>query len=197
PVITQLGRLLRWQEHETPEEKLRTLETVLAAAGLALPEVVPLLTALLSLPLPAHYAVLTLTPQRQRQQTLEALPAWLDSEAQRQPVLVIVEDLHWMDPSTLELLSLLIDQTASTRLCLVLTTRPEFRPPWPMVAHLTALTLRRFAPAQVTRLAAHVAGDKALPPAVLEEVVRKTDGVPLFVEELTKLVLESGLLQEE
>jgi predicted ATPase len=197
PVIMQLQRLLRWQEHETSEEKLRTLETTLAAADLALPEVVPLLAALLSLPLPAHSPALTLTPQRQRQQTLEALLAWLSAEARRQPVLVIVEDLHWIDPSTLELLSLLIDQAASARLCLVLTTRPELRPPWPMVAHLTALTLRRFAPGQITRLAAHVAGDKTLPPAVLEEVVRKTDGVPLFVEELTKVVLESGLLQEQ
>ena len=121
---------------------------------------------------------------------------WLSVEARRQPVLVIVEDLHWIDPSTLELLSLLIDQVASTRLCLMLTARPEFHPPWTMVAHLTALTLRRFAPAQVTRLASQMAGNKALPAAVLEEVVRKTDGVPLFVEELTKVVLESGLLQE-
>ena len=102
---------------------------------------------------------------------------------------MIVEDLHWIDPSTLELLSLLIDQVASARLCLLLTARPEFRSSWAMVAHLTALTLRRFAPAQVTRLAAHVAGYKTLPRAVLEEVVRKTDGVPLFVEELTKVVL--------
>src|SRR2546423_9172336 len=176
--------------------KLHTLETTLAASGLALPEVVPLLATLLSLPLPAHYPALTLTPQRQRQKTLEALLMWLAAEARRQPVLVIVEDLHWIDPSTLELLSLLIDQGASARLCLVLTARPEFRPPWAMPAYLTLLTLRRLTPAQVTRLATHVAGDKALPPTVLEEVVRKTDGVPLFVEELTKVVLESGLLQE-
>src|SRR5437660_10553498 len=93
-----------------------------------------------------------------------------------------------------QFLSLLIDQGASARLCLVRTTRPEFRPPSAMVAHLTALTLRRFTPAQVARLATAVAGDKAFPPAVLEEIVRKTDGVPLFVEELTKMVLESGLL---
>jgi tetratricopeptide (TPR) repeat protein len=156
-----------------------------------------LLAALLSLPLPANYPALTLTPQLQRQKTLETLLTWLYAEAKRQPVLVIVEDLHWIDPSTLELLSLLIDQMASTRLCLMLTARPEFRSPWTMVAHLTALTLRRFAPAQVTRLGSQVAGDKTLPPAVLEEVVRKTDGVPLFVEELTKVVLESGLLQEQ
>jgi predicted ATPase len=196
PVIRHLHRVLQWQEHATPEERLCQMETTLASSGLPLPAVVPLLAALLSLPLPAHYPALSLTPQRQRQQTLETLLAWLAAEARRQPALVIVEDLHWIDPSTLELLSLLIDQAASARLCLVLTTRPEFRPPWPMVAHLTALTLRRFAPGQITRLAAHVAGDKALPPAVLEEIVRKTDGVPLFVEELTKVVLESVLLQE-
>jgi predicted ATPase len=196
PVIAHLHLLLQWQDDDTPQEKLHKLETTLAASGLALPEVVPLLAALLSLALPEHYPALTLTPQRQRQKTLEVLLTWFSAEARRQPVLVIVEDLHWIDPSTLELLSLLIDQGASARLCLVLTARPEFRPPWPMVAHLTALTLRRFAPVQVTRLAAHVAGDKTLPPAVLEEVVRKTDGVPLFVEELTKVVLESGLLQE-
>jgi predicted ATPase len=196
PVIAHLHRLLQWREDETPQEKLHTLATTLAASDLALPEVMPLLAALLSLPLPAQYPPLTLTPQRQRQKTLETLLAWLAAEAKRQPVLMIVEDLHWIDPSTVELLSLLIEQGASIRLCLVLTARPEFRPPWAMVAHLTALTLRRFAPAQVTRLAAHVAGDKPLPPVVLEEVVRKTDGVPLFVEELTKVVLESGLLQE-
>jgi class 3 adenylate cyclase/predicted ATPase len=196
PVIAHLHRLLQWREDEALQEKLHKLETTLAASGLALPEVVPLLAALLSLPLPANYPALTLTPQLQRQKTLETLLTWLYAEAKRQPVLVIVEDLHWIDPSTLELLSLLIDQMVSTRLCLMLTARPEFRSPWTMVAHLTALTLRRFAPAQVTRLASHVAGDKALPSAVLEEVVRKTDGVPLFVEELTKVVLESGLLQK-
>jgi predicted ATPase len=164
---------------------------------LVLSEVVPLLAALLSLPLPASYQPLTLTPQRQRQKTLDTLLAWLFAEAQRQPILLVVEDLQWVDPSTLELLSLLIDQGAQARLCLVLTSRPEFHPPWTMVAHLTSLTLRRFAPAQVERLATHVAGNKALPSAVLQEVVRKTDGVPLFVEELTKTVLESGLLREQ
>jgi predicted ATPase len=104
-----------------------------------------------------------------------------------------VEDLHWLDPSTVELLSLLIDRCAQMRLCLILTARPAFHSPWAMVAHFTALTLRRLAPAEVGRLVTHVVGDKALPLAVLQELVRKTDGVPLFVEELTKTVLESGL----
>jgi predicted ATPase len=138
-----------------------------------------------------------LSPQRQRQHTLETLLAWLHREAQRQPVLLLVEDLHWLDPSTLELLSLLVEQCAQWCLCLVLTARPEFHPPWAMAAHFTSLTLRRLAPAEVERLATHVVGGKALPPAVLQEVMHKTDGVPLFVEELTKTVLASGLLEEQ
>jgi class 3 adenylate cyclase/predicted ATPase len=194
PVIDHLHRLLRWHPDDPPATTLRTLEATLATAGVALAEAVPLLAALLALPLPAVYPPLTLTPHRQRQQTLELLLAWLHADTQRQPVLFIVEDLHWVDPSTLELLSLLIDQSAQARLCLVLTARPEFHPPWVMGAHVTALTVRRFAPAQIERLATHVAGGKMLPSAVLQEVVRKTDGVPLFVEELTKTVLESGLL---
>ena len=197
PVIDHLQRLLRRHHNASPDEPLPTLEAVLTASGMALPEAVPLLAALLSLPLPDSYPPLTLMPQRQRQKTLETLLAWLYAEAQRQPVLLIVEDLHWLDPSTLELLSLLIDQCAQRQLCLVLTARPEFHPPWAMVAYLTTLTLRRLAQAEVGRLVAHVVGNKAFPPAVLQEVVSKTDGVPLFVEELTKTVLESGLLEEQ
>jgi len=184
------------EEGKDPEQ-LRALETALSASGMALAEAVPLLAALLALPLPASYAPLTLTPQRQRQKTLETLLAWLHAETQRQPVLLVVEDLHWVDPSTVELLSLLMEQCAQWRFCLVLTVRPEFHPPWAMAAHFTALTLRRLAPAEIGHLVTHVVGDKALPPAVLQEVVRKTDGVPLFVEELTKTVLASGLLEEQ
>ena len=197
PVIDQLHRRLRWHQDEAPPDHLRALEAMLVSLGQPLVEAVPLLAALLSLPLPASYPPLTLTPHQQRQHTLAMLLAWLHAEAQRQPVLCVVEDLHWVDPSTLELLSRLMDPCAQMRLCLVLTCRPEFHPPWAMVAHLTALTLRRFAPAEVERLATHVAGEKALPRAVLQEVVDKTDGVPLFVEELTKTVLASGLLHEQ
>jgi class 3 adenylate cyclase/predicted ATPase len=196
PVIDQLQRLVRGGHEVPPDEPLRTLEAALTASGMGLSATVPLLAALLSLPLSDAYAPLTLTPQRQRQHTLETLLAWLRTAAQQQPVLLMVEDLHWVDPSTLELLSLLIEQCAQWRLCLVLTARPEFHPPWSMVAHFTALTLRRFAPAEIERLVTYVVGEKAFPPAVLEEIVRKTDGVPLFVEELTKVVLESVLLQE-
>jgi class 3 adenylate cyclase/energy-coupling factor transporter ATP-binding protein EcfA2 len=163
PVIDHLQRLLRGHHDAPPAEQLRTLEAALTASGVALSEAVPLLAALLSLPLPASYAPITLTPQRQRQKTLETLLAWLHREAQRQPVLLIVDDLHWVDPSTVELLSLLIEQCAPMCLCLVLTARPEFHPPWAMLAHFTALTLRRLAPAEVGRLVTHVVGDKAFP----------------------------------
>ena len=129
PVIAHLHRLLRWRPDDTPAEKLAVLEETLAAYGLALPEMVPLFAALLSLPLPERYPPLTLTPQRQRQKTLDALLAWLLAEATRQPVLLIVEDLHWIDPSTLEFLTLLIDQGPTARLLTLLTCRRSFRLP--------------------------------------------------------------------
>ena len=196
PVIAHLHRLLRWRPDDTPAEKLGVLEETLAASGLALPEVVPLIATLLSLPLPERYPPLTLTPQRQRQKTLDALLVWLLTEATRQPVLLIVEDLHWIDPSTLEFLTLLIDQGPTARLLTLLTCRPEFQTPWGFRAHLTPLTLSRLPRPQATQMTVRVTGGKALPSEVVEQIVTKTDGVPLFVEELTKMVLESGLLRE-
>ena len=196
PVIAYLHRLLRWRPDDTPAEKLGVLEETLAASGLALPEVVTLFATLLSLPLPERYPPLTLTPQRQRQKTLEALLAWLLAEATRQPVLFIVEDLHWIDPSTLEILTLFLDQGPAARILTLLTCRPEFLPPWGFRAHLTPLTLNRLPRPQATQMTVRVTGGKALPSEVVEQIVIKTDGVPLFVEELTKMVLESGLLRE-
>ena len=130
PVVTHVQRLLRWHKGETAEEKLRKLEEALQPYGLALAEAVPLLATLLSLPLPDRYVPLTLTPQRQKQKTLEILLAWLLAEVERQPMCFIVEDLHWADASTLEWLSLLIEQVPTTRLLLLLVFRPDFRPPW-------------------------------------------------------------------
>jgi predicted ATPase len=172
------------------------LEETLTAYGLALSGVVPLFAALLSLPLPEGYPPLSMTPQRQRQQTLEALLTWLLAEATPQPVLFIVEDLHWIDPSTLELLTRLLDQGPVSRLLTLLTCRPEFAVPWGFRAHLTPLTLTRLPQSHVAQMIGCVAGGKALPVEVVEHIVAKTDGVPLFVEELTKMVLESGLVQE-
>jgi len=130
PVVTHVQRLLRWHRGETAEEKLRKLEETLLPYGLALTEAVPLLATLLALPLPDHYVPLTLMPQHQKQKTLEILLAWLLAEVERQPMCFIVEDLHWADASTLEWLSLLIEQVPTTRLLLLLVFRPDFRPPW-------------------------------------------------------------------
>jgi tetratricopeptide (TPR) repeat protein len=196
PVITHLERALAFAKEDTPEDKLQKLETALASAAVPLPDTVPLVAALLSLPFPAHYPPLTLTPQRQRQHTLEALLAWLVAEATRQPVLFIVEDLHWIDPSTLEFVTLLIEQGPPAPILTVLTCRPEFHPPWPLRAHVTLLTLGRLAPPQVAQMMLRVTGDRTLPLEIVQQVVTKTDGVPLFVEELTKMVLESGFLHE-
>src|SRR5262249_30389097 len=188
--------VLAWERDTVPQEKLHKLEDALARHPWPLPEVVPLLAALLSLPLPAQYPPLTLTPERQKQKTLEALLAWLLAETEQQPVLFIVEDLHWVDPSTLEWLSLVVEQSPTARLYGLFTCRPEFALPWPTRTHLTPLTLSRLPRPQAARLVHGVTGGKALPAEVLAQIVAKTDGVPLFVEELTKTVLESGLLRE-
>jgi predicted ATPase len=160
--------------------------------------VIPLLAALLSIPLPdGRYPDRALSPQQQRQQTLDVLTAWLLAEAERQPVLVLWEDLHWADPTTVELLGLLIEQTPTASLLNVLTFRPEFVPPWPLRSHLTPLPLNRLEPPQVEALATRLAGGKALPPEVVQYVVNRTDSVPLYVEELTNMLLESAVLRQD
>ena len=132
PVITYIEHLLQFAPDDPPAIKLSKLEAGLQPYGLPLAEVVPLLAGLLSVPLPAErYAALTLTPQQQKQQTLDALLAWMVAEAERQPVLVAWEDLHWADPTTLELLGLVIEQAPTVPMLHVLTSRPEFSPPWP------------------------------------------------------------------
>ncbi len=195
PVIDLLQRLLQFKRDDSSEEKLRKLEGTLEVEAIhELPpraETVPLFASLLSLPLPERYSPLTFTPQKQKEKTQQAILAWLLVEAERQPLRLDVEDLHWADPSTLELLNLLIEQVPTARLFIVLTFRPEFIPPWAIRSHLTQLTLSRLARTQTERMVERVAGGKALPFEVLQQIVSKTDGVPLFVEELTKTVLES------
>jgi predicted ATPase len=165
---------------------------------LPLAEVVPLFARLLSVPLPAeHYTALTLTPQQQKQQTLDALLAWMVAEAERQPVLVAWEDLHWADPTTLELLGLVVEQAPTVPMLHVLTYRPEFSPPWPQRSHITSLVLNRLERPQVEALIAQRAGGKTLPAEVVQYIVAKTDGVPLYVEELTEMLLASPRLREE
>jgi class 3 adenylate cyclase/predicted ATPase len=198
PWIDLLERVaLRFDREESPQQKVSKLEGFLVQYGLPLAEAVPLFAALLSLPLPAAYAPVTVSPEQHKQQTLHALLTILLRIAAQQPVLFVMEDLHWVDPSTLELLDLLVDQGPTARILTLFTFRPDFRPPWTGRAHLTQLTVNRLPRRQAIEVIRQVAHGKVLPPEVVEQIVAKTDGVPLFVEELTKMVLESGLLQEQ
>jgi predicted ATPase len=197
PVIDHLQRFLHWHRDDTPEARLDKLEQALHTSHLPLAEVVPLFAALLSVPLSEHYPPLNLTPQLQRQKTQEALVAWLLEEAERQPVLAVWEDLHWADPSTLDVLSLVIEQVPTARMLTLLTYRPEFRPPWATRSHQTQITLGRLGRPQVEAMLTSLTGGKALPADVVEQVLAKTDGVPLFVEESVKMILESGLVRED
>jgi tetratricopeptide (TPR) repeat protein len=134
---------------------------------------------------------------QQRRQTQEVLVTWLLEEAERQAVLVVWEDLHWADPSTLETLGLFVDQAPTARMLHVLTFRPEFKPPWPTRSHLTPITLNRLERPQVETLVRRLAGGKRLPEELVAHIVGKTDGVPLYVEELTKMLLASDLLRKD
>jgi hypothetical protein len=194
PVIEWLQRCIQ-DDAETPvSERLARLEDVLHQARLDVPESLPLVAALLSLPLlAARYPALQLTPQRQRQRTLETLVALLLALAERQPVLLVVEDLHWSDPTTLEWLGLVIDQGPTTPICTLLTCRPTFASPWSGRTHVTLLPVPRLASPQVTQMVQWL-GEDRLSAAQRQHIVTQTDGIPLFVEEVTKFVLAAHRL---
>jgi class 3 adenylate cyclase/predicted ATPase len=198
PVIEHLRRLLRWQSEDDPATRLDKLETMVAGPGLAPAEAVPLFASLLSLSLPeGRHPPLELSPEQLKQQTQDALIAWILEDAERRPMLEVWEDLHWADPSTLELLGLLVEQVPTVPLLIVLTFRPEFQPPWPSRSHVTPITLGRLERPQIEAMVTGLAGGKALPAEVVEHIVAKTDGVPLYVEELTKAILVSDILRAE
>ncbi len=158
----------------------------------------PLLGALMSLPVPeTRYPPLQLTPQQQRQHTQDMLAALMLEEAERQATLVVWEDLHWADPSTLDLLGLMLDQVLTVPMMAVFAFRPEFSPPWPTQAHMTPIPLSRLEGAHVEALVQRLAGGKSLPAEVVQHIVDKTDGVPLYAEELCKMILGSEYLREE
>ena len=199
PIIDLLQRALRWQPEDSPEEKLTKLEQMLRQYRLPLEETMPFWAALLSVPLPEdRYPPLSLSPQRHKQKTLETLLAILLEQAAEHPTLLIVEDLHWVDPTTVEWLSLVVDQVPTTSLCLLATCRPEFQSPWGSRSYLTQMTLNRLPRTQVAQmvelLADRVTGGKPFPAEVMQHLVEKSDGIPLFVEEMTKTVLESEIL---
>jgi class 3 adenylate cyclase len=196
PVIEFLQRRLQFSREDSPEQKLDKLEQALSRSRLELQETVPLFASLLSLPT-SRYTLPVFSPQRQKQKTQEALVRWLLEEAERQAVYSAWEDLQWADPSTLEFLHLCLDQVATARMLALLTFRPDFRPPWALRSHMSQITLSRLGHKHVEEMVEKVTKGKGLPAEVVQQVVAKTDGVPLFVEELAKMMLESGLLKEE
>ena len=198
PVIEHVQQVLGWQREDSDKTRLAKLEQSLGGYQFPSEESVPLLASLLSLSLPEdRYPPLTLSPQQQRQHLNDTLVAWMLEEAERQPILAAWEDLHWADPSTLELLGLLVDQTPTVPMMNVLAFRSVFTPPWPSGFHFTPIMLNRLERLHIETLVSRLAGGKGLPQEVVHHVVSKTDGVPLYVEELTKMLLESELIEEE
>jgi class 3 adenylate cyclase/predicted ATPase len=196
PFIDQLGRAAGFAGDDMPAAKLEKLEAVLAHAAPP-DEDVALLADLLSLPGSERHPLPNLSPQRKKERTLEALIRQLEGLARWQPVLMVFEDAHWIDPTSRELLDLIVERVRSLPALLIVTFRPEFQPPWTGQPQVTMLALNRLDRRDRTALVALIAGGKALPDDVIDQIADRTDGVPLFVEELTKSVLESGLLREE
>ena len=196
PFIAQLARAAHFTEGDSAEVKLDKLETLLHMAADDVSQVAPLFAALLSIPTGDRYRSLELGPQQQMQRTQQALLAHLTGLAEHRPVLMIFEDTHWADPTTLDVLGLIFDRIQDARVLAIVTYRPEFQPPWSAMADTTLLSLNRLSRRESTAIVADLTGGKAIPEAVLSHIIEKTDGVPLFVEELTKTVLESGMLEE-
>ncbi len=195
PEIEYLQRQIQSRPEETPyaADKLGRLEALLQAHPFPSEEVVPLFAALLSVPLADRYPELDLNSQRQKQRTQEALVGWLLQCAVHHPLLVVWEDVQWADPSTLDLLQLLIDQVSTARILVVLVFRSDFVPPWTMRSYITKVTLSRLGRAHVGQLIQNLAGEASLPREIVQQLADKTDGIPLFVEELTKMVLETNV----
>jgi class 3 adenylate cyclase/tetratricopeptide (TPR) repeat protein len=196
PFIRQLERVARFERSDSPAAKFAKLETLLVRSGADADHVVPPLANLLSLPPNDRYRVPELSPQKRKEMTLAALLAQLNVLAAQQPVYVIFEDVHWADPTSLELLTVTLERVPRLRVLLLITARPEFTQPWPGHAHVTTVSLTRLNRRDGAALIERVTAGKTLPEEVMDQILARTDGVPLFVEELTKTVLETGLLQE-
>jgi tetratricopeptide (TPR) repeat protein len=192
PLIEMLEVALDFKEKDSVEGKLERLERGLAHAGLEPDEAVPLFASLLSLRLPERYAQLEISPLLQRQKTLEGLLAWVLALGEKQPLVLVIEDLHWIDPSTLEWLGLVLEQCATTNVLLVMTHRPNFEPPWPAREHVLPISLRRLSRRHVEDLVATAIAEADLSEDVVERIATRSDGVPLFAEELAKRVVEAG-----
>ena len=196
PVIALFERAAGFDRTDTADAKLDKLEALLAPSATDVQEATRLLAAVLAIPADHRYPPLALTPQRQKQRTLELLVEQLAGLAGQRPVLAVYEDAHWIDPSTFELLGLVIQRVQRLPALVLITFRPQFVPPWTSHAHVTRLSLSRLTRRHGSDIALRVTGGKVLPAEVLEQIVSRTDGVPLFIEELTKAVVELGLLQD-
>lgn len=195
PVINQLERAAQFNRDDSPTTKLDKLEALLDSFGREVPESLPLLAALLSIPTEGRYPPLNLAPQRQKERTLAVLQTWLAKLAVDQRLLLIFEDLHWVDPTTREFLDGLLNHDEIDSILLLLTARPEFENPWNGAPALTTLMLQRLRVRNSSEIVLGLTGGKQLPSELMDQIMEKTDGVPLFVEELTKTVLEAGFLR--
>jgi class 3 adenylate cyclase/predicted ATPase len=191
PFIDQLGRAAGFARDDPPAARLEKLEALLALATPA-KEDVALIADLLSLPPSEHHPLPSLSPQRKKEKTLEALIRQFEGLAHRQPIAMAFEDTHWIDPTSRELLDLTVDRVRSLPVLLIVTFRPEFQPPWIGQPQVTMLALNRLDRRDRTALIEQIAGSRALPDELIDQIADRTDGVPLFIEELTKSVLESG-----
>jgi predicted ATPase len=196
PIITQLERAAGIRREDSVEQRLDKLEAVIAQAISEPRDAAPLLAALLSIPTRERYPSLNLSPQKEKEKTLKVLLAQIEGLAMRQPVMVLVEDAHWMDLTSRESFDLIIDRVPSLPVLLIITFRPEFMPPWVGRPHVTLLSLNRLSPRQRAEMIGRVTGGKELPKEIVDQISDRTDGVPLFIEELTKAILESGALRD-
>ena len=175
---------------DTPQAKLNKLDAVLAQTSTAKQDAA-LFAEMLSLPNDGRYPALDLTPEQRRQRTLEALLSQIEALARQSPVLMIFEDAHWTDPTSLEAFGRAVDQIKTLPALLIVTFRPEFSAPWAGRSHVTSVALNRLGERETAAIIARLVGNKELPADVVAEIVERTDGIPLFVEEMTKAVLEA------
>ena len=196
PIIDNYERALQFARDETPEAKLDKLEALLVGRYGRPREDLRFIASVLSIPCEARYGAVAMTPQKFKDETLRALVDTAEAAARKQPTVMLFEDIHWADPTTLETLDLLIHQVRNIPILVVLTHRPEFQSRWPHHSHVAALSLSKLTRAQSSAMVSSLAGGKALPADLFEQILGKTDGVPLFVEELTKSILESAELKD-